>query len=389
MNVSQEIVQTIKEIRSVLQNDIENMLQKKENNPFSVYEGILLQIQQILVAIGRPVAELDEKLSGLGQLYENRADRQGIYDCYNGMMDLFDDMYVNALLAGKSFGVIQRNDPVPGIGSHIITNLGQIEAVLQAGQIPVIDTINVENCLKDISSAKNTNAWELYFEQPLGFGLEEIPPDAEVTVWDGIPNNMPYYDMDFLTNPFLQRKWRRRAKRFMKPTPELHQHIERTISETPFRDADTILGVLCRGTDYTSIRPYNHPVQPETAEVLRKVNCVMKQNDLEMIYLATEDAKIKKMFKAEFGDRVFDSQNIYYEKTQDELLTQINRERQIDTHQKNLEYLTALALLGKCPYFMGGRTSGTVVSLIFGEEHAFFDTWNYGRYGVDDIWKVW
>lgn len=388
MEVSQEVVQTMRQLRPVLWDDMNNMLQGKVYNPFSVYDGIFRQLRKILTAVGKTIDAFEQRVADLCLLYENAANRQQIYVCYCGMMDFFDEIRDLAISTGKQFGIIRRSEPVPGIGSHIITNLGQIEAVLEAGQIPVIDTVYAKNVLQDISIERNTNAWELYFAQPLGLGLSDIPQDAQITVWDGLPKEMPYYDMDFMTNPYLQKKWRRRAQKYLKLSTSLQHNIEQKKQNTPFRDTNRILGVLCRGTDYTAIRPYNHPVQPTPEEVICRARERMELYHLEKIYLATEDEQIRKRFMTEFGECVFDTQELYYDQVQDELLTQINRERQVDTHQKNMEYLTALALLGKCPYFLGGRTSGTVVSMLLSEEQTQFETWNYGRYGVDDAWQI-
>ncbi len=60
----------------------------------------------------------------------------------------------------------------------------------------------------------------------------------------------------------------------------------------------------------------------------------------------------------------------------------------IDIHQKNMEYLAALAILAKCQVFIGGRTSGTVTSFLFAEGFEQIHIWNEGRYGLDDVYTT-
>ena len=54
-----------------------------------------------------------------------------------------------------------------------------------------------------------------------------------------------------------------------------------------------------------------------------------------------------------------------------------------------LKAVLDVMLLGKCDCFLGSRTSGTVAALIMGQQEQIFETWNYGRYHVDDRWQIW
>lgn len=208
----------------------------------------------------------------------------------------------------------------------------------------------------------------MFFKQPLDIGIMDIPNDAEVMVLDGIPEDKPYYDMDFLTNPYILDRWRRRANKYLRLSDQLKDALDLAVAEINHMMAEKVLGVLCRGTDYVSLRPYNHPVQPSVPNMLQKADEMLRYYKLEYIYLVTEDEGIRQAFEERFGDRVFTTQKQYYSSVQKKHLTEINEETKMDCYHKNMEYLVALLLLGKCDCFLGSRTSGTVVALIMGQK---------------------
>ena len=73
--------------------------------------------------------------------------------------------------------------------------------------------------------------------------------------------------------------------------------LDIAVAETNQRMAEKVLGVLCRGTDYVSLRPYNHPVQPSVSEMLQKAGEMLRCYKLEHIYLVTEDEGIRRAFE--------------------------------------------------------------------------------------------
>ena len=389
MNVTEEMLLTIRQIQESLKSDMTDILQGEKANSFEAYLEILKQLQQILQKSGHVIRNAEKREQGIAMLYHQIQSEDDLYAYYEAFRLYLDDVYEKALLTGNRYAIIRREDTVPGIGSHIITNIGQIEAALQAGMIPVIDTVSVDNCFRNMSMEYNTNAWELFFEQPLGVGIMDIPNDAEVMVLDGIPVDKPYYDMDFFTNPYILNRWRRRANQYLRPSDQLKDALDIALAEINQRMAEKVLGVLCRGTDYVSLKPYNHPVQPSVSEMLQKAGEMLHCYKLEHIYLVTEDEGIRRAFEECFGDRVFTTQKQYYASAPKKLLTEINQETKIDCYYKNMEYLAALLLLGKCDCFLGSRTSGTVAALIMGQKEQVFETWNYGRYHVDDRWQIW
>lgn len=298
-------------------------------------------------------------------------------------ISVLNEMLINTIKFRKNYCLIRRNDAVPGLASHIITNLGHIVTSLNNGYIPIIDMVNADNVFTGLSKLHAVNAWELYFKQPMTAALEDISPDKEVKILDGIPKFMPNYSMDCLMNPDAMAFWRNILKKYMPLSTGLNSMVEHCLKSLPFARSK-ILGILCRGTDYTNIRPYNHPVQPSLDAVLAKADEFMRIYQCGYCYLATEDQDILNAFQSKFQDKLLTTQKIYYESDLADTINQTNISNHVDVHRKNMEYLTALILLSKCQYFIGGRTSGTVVSLLFSDGFEETYIWNCGRYGVDD-----
>lgn len=312
------------------------------------------------------------------------SDRAGEDEFVSLFVSVLDAMLMYTIGFCQRYCIIRRNDGVPGLASHIITNLGQIAASLDQGYIPVIDTIGADNILTGLSREYAVNAWELYFGQPF-IPLSQVDAeDREVKILEGIPGFMPSYDMDCLMNPGLMAFWRGIMKKYMPMSEELYNSVGDCLDRLPFGNGEKVLGVLCRGTDYTNIRPFNHPVQPPLKEVLEKAEEFMQYYECDYCYLATEDQEILQAFQNKFKDRLLTTQEIYYRSDLEDTINDANSRRNIDLHQKNMEYLTALSVLSKCRYFIGGRTSGTVVSLLLSEGFAAEYIWDCGRYGIDD-----
>lgn len=279
--------------------------------------------------------------------------------------------------------VIRRNDEIPGLASHIITNLGQIVYAIGQGFIPVIDTANSENCFKKLSDKENRNIWEKYFRQPFDILLQDVENAPKVGYVDGIPGFFPTYKMEDLENAELVSFWHQVAIKYIPFSEFMNEKIDIIKKKLEWNEK-RVLGVICRGTDYVGLKPYNHPVQPDIDTLITDASRTMLDYDCEYCYLATEDKAIFRKFKAVFGDKLLFSQSILYDDVDTKVLNKYNDENEIDIDEKNVEYLVALKLLSECTCMMGGRTSGAVVALVLSEGYEYFHLYNEGRYCIDD-----
>ncbi|MBD5549059.1 MAG: hypothetical protein HDQ97_17010 [Lachnospiraceae bacterium] len=354
----------------------------------SIDGSVYFQYAQILKNLNLLYQSMDTGLENFDRMVEELSNAGPNLDDENAFVSKFisvlNSMLMNTIRFRQKYCLIRRNDPVPGLASHIITNLGQIVMSLNNGYIPVIDTINADNVFTELSKRYSTNAWELYFDQPLFPLSEEVMGDKEIKMLDGIPDFMPNYNMDCLMNPELMAFWRGIMKEYMPMSDPLNDRVQECLGRLPFDNGEKVLGVLCRGTDYTNIRPYNHPIQPSLETVFAKADEFMYNYQCDYCYLATEDQEILSAFRKKYQNRLLTTQEIYYESALKDTINETNNKRCINIHQKNMEYLTALILLSKCRYFIGGRTSGTVVSMLLSKGFNAEYIWDCGRYGIDD-----
>ena len=384
--IANELFNAGKEIKQCFFNEIA-LSQTGNTDILSVYP----QYMQILSNLNIMYHSLDIKADDFDlriSRLENFLSHLAPFDAESSFVDeyasILNEMLLNTIKYQNKYCLIRRNDPIPGLASHIITNLGQIAASLNNGYIPLIDTVNANNVFTGLSKNYNINAWELYFKQPLNVSYTDLLPGQEIKILDGIPAFMPTYNMDCLSNPDLMKFWRTIMRRYMSISVDMANQVNAYLNELPFDSNTKILGVLCRGTDYTNMRPYNHPVQPSLNIVLAKADEMMSKYQCDYCYLATEDQEILNAFRNKLQNKLLTTQDIYYQSDLKESINQTNIDNHIDLHHKNVEYLTALILLSKCQYFIGGRTSGTVVSLLLADHFDETYIWNCGRYGIDD-----
>lgn len=380
--IANELFSAGKEVKQCFLNEMAgNMEERVETSVYSQYMQLLNNLnilyRSLEISGGILEQQIAELLSG--------GEKKEFPDRFTAILD---EMLMETIRYRRKYCLIRRNDGVPGIASHIITNLGQIALSLNNGYIPVIDTVNADNVFTSLSKAYGQNAWELYFRQPMGEDLEAGMSGSEVKRLEGIPAFMPNYQMDSLMNPAFMAFWRGMMKTYMPFSDELTGKIESIAVRLPFGSGKRILGVLCRGTDYTNIRPYNHPVQPSLEVVLAKTDEFMERYQCQYCYLATEDREIRNAFQSRLGDKLLTTQEIYYESDLKDTINQTNIDCHIDIHEKNMEYLTALALLSRCTCLIGGRTSGTVATLLLSQGFEATYLWDLGRYGVDDAFTL-
>lgn len=287
----------------------------------------------------------------------------------------------------KQFLLIRRPDKGIGLGSYILTNLGQIHYAVTNGMTPVIDMQNYENSYLEKDEVGKLNAWEFYFKQPAGLCINDIKL-RNCKIVENAPVFMPCDSMDFLTNEKFVKYWQDFTKKYLILNDTTKLYIDELFKEISSNNSVRLLGVLCRGTDYVKTKPYGHSAQPEVDDVIAKAEEVMKEKCCDKIFLATEDISILSRFKAHFGEKVTYTEAMRYGDTLDKRLTEYSFNRQRDKYFKGREYLESLVILSKCQCLIGGRTNGTLCSLMMSNGFEYLYLWNIGRYGSDDKYLI-
>lgn len=286
--------------------------------------------------------------------------------------------------ADKTFYVIGWNDEGGGLFWIVNKVCMHIAYALDHGYIPVVDLKNyiTQYSLKNESK----NVWEIFFEQPAGYGLEDIKNSKNVIINRMTPAPAKKYLMgqtEFYDNPERIAYFRNIFKTFIHPNNKTLDYI-RSKEKQLFKDKERVLGILCRGTDYVVAKPKNHPIQPEMKEIIKDAKEVMKEKQCNYVFLATEDKDILDVLKAEFGNKLlFLDQRRYSSKDMqsDQLLAQIKaKDKERNPIKDALDYYAAIYLLTRCCCFIGGRTGGTKGVLLMNNGFEYKKIYDLGLY---------
>lgn len=127
-----------------------------------------------------------------------------------------------------------------------------------------------------------------------------------------------------------------------------------------------ILGVSYRGTDFKTLKPKGHPIQPSVEELMEKVEEFM--NEYEYIYITSDEKKVIEQFKQRYPRRVLAMDREYYDSFYSykdvKWVTQVSFERENDTYLKGIEYFTSVYLLAQCDALVGGLHGATRAAMI-------------------------
>jgi hypothetical protein len=278
--------------------------------------------------------------------------------------------------------IIRREGVNLGLFSHYLTNAANIAACIEMGLIPIIDMQNVGNVWNH-GNKIDSNPWEYYFKQPMDVGLSQVDMEKVIYQNDIVPElQRPCDSMEFLTNDVVVEYWRGFIKKYIRFSCATEKYLNAAYSSKIGNNR--ALGVLCRGTDYVSLKPYEHPIQPEVSEMISKTKKIFELYKYDKIYLASEDLEICRKFKVAFGDNLIVSLGEKIDNSKDNYLNKVYEERGIDIYVNTLEYLSTIYNLSRCDALIAGRTSGSVAAYLMsdGYEYSFF--YNTGRYRLSN-----
>lgn len=280
----------------------------------------------------------------------------------------------------KIFYVIRRQDCYCGLFSLFLTNLQRIDDAVKAGYIPVVDMQNDFNIYLAEDKIGKENAWEYYFKQPLGYSLQDIGRSRNVIIGSGaVPPMFPYLEIDFLNGKTGELEyWRRLVGKYMRLSDEAVQKVEEEYNRL-FTQSDKILGVKCRGTDYTNGKPKNHPIQPTPEQAVAKAEEIFRERCCTKVFLATEDVAFYHKFVDKFGDKLIVNKTKYAD-YQGGSVGKEEYEREDGGYQAGMEYLITTMLLARCHCLCAGCASGTVAALLLTEGYEYTYLFDLGKY---------
>lgn len=286
--------------------------------------------------------------------------------------------------------VISFANPRIGIYGYINNIIPHIAYAIAKGYIPVIDMQNHPSLYQ-----KGTeNAWERFFEQPCGIGLDDIrngqiivAPNTFWYRWG--PNSCPLMSDD------ETRMWGRIYQEFIRHNQKTTAYLSDEMSSILTSPQKT-LGTLYRGTDYTKGHATGHPIQPSMQKFADTVEAMLNGNGYEYIYLASDERGIVEYMNQRFPRRILINKRVYYDEAENVDYSNYNYDhigisgarfdREDNEYLIGIEYISSMNLVATCDAFVAGACGGTTAvlylnNLRFKETQIF----NLGRYGFDPI----
>ena len=279
----------------------------------------------------------------------------------------------------KFFFIVRRAQCKAGLFSLVMTNMGLVKYALDKGYIPVIDMQSDRNTYLDEEQVGKLNAWEFYFEQPCGYSLEDVSRSRNVILSSGLIGENNFFPEDrTIRNVEEYWMWRKLFQRYFHVKKDIMEEAE--ILKKEWFHGERVLGVLCRGTDYTNTKPKGHPVQPEISDVIGKVDEVLQRQRCIYVYLATEDDDIYAAFKRQYGEKLKALKTRRYHNTGKENINDISAKSGESKYQLGRDYLITILLLADCNCLVAGSAGGTLGALLMGKEYEYQYVFDLGTY---------
>jgi hypothetical protein len=288
-------------------------------------------------------------------------------------------------MADKTFYVIGANEGWCGLFAIIYHKLSHFAYAEEHGYIPVVDLQNYYSQYLSDDALFKENAWEYFFEQPMGYGLNDIKRARNIikSVCFYKPLAATYIGYRDIHNADIMRNSRNIFAKYVRFNRASETFLAERYGRT-LRNKGRVLGVLCRGTDYSILKPKGHPIQPEPEEVIIKAKEVMEKYSCDYVYVATEDADIYALFMKHFGGKLIVDQTTRWSaadlpkgRSNSKRLSSIDK---AGKYSGGVEYLSQIYLLSKCSCFIGGATRGTFGVLMMCDNFDYCHIFDKGYY---------
>ena len=264
---------------------------------------------------------------------------------------------------------------------------------------PVIDMRYVPNLYLEDELVGKVNSYEYFYRQPAGMSAQEAYKSRDVFFVNRL--DCPYTFTRAQKKAYKEATkvsdWvygENREKHFAEYKRLYDTYFERSEEASAFIDArwnelvkpgEKTLGLLCRGTDYFTKRPYKHQIQPTAEMIIAKVHELLDSHPVDKIFVATEDEDILAKLRGEFGEKAvcIDCPRLTAKAGQS--VAEGFAEKKVDRKMNGLYYYASIACLSRCDHLIAGKTMAT--QFIRTMRDTDFETeyyWNLGRYGIDD-----
>lgn len=275
-----------------------------------------------------------------------------------------------------------------GFCGKLMETFAAIEPALKEGYIPVIDWNSVSFPGYGTEEGKSFNVWEKFFEQPCGISPEEayaLNDCFEIDKLSEFPNYsvIDYEKLADAGDPETVRICEL-YKKYVRLRKDLAADFE-TQKKKLFGRRKKVIGILCRGTDYTCLKPPFHSIVPAAENMISETEELIKKYAPDGIFLVTEDRRIFAKFMRKFGKLVITADADRFGDTGNQILNQLNEKN--DQYNKDLNYLMQIYILSKLDCQLISPGTGGAVAAMMGNASEYYHFYHTGRYSYKTfIW---
>lgn len=277
----------------------------------------------------------------------------------------------------KHFLVIRRFAPSnAGLLSFVMTTIGWIRYAEKHGLTPVVDMQTWLNQCLDWWEIGRKNAWEFYFEQPAGFSLADIRHAKHITIANATlaPDHVRL--LDLITSDTLTQKIRLLVKKYIRIKEDSLCQFENSELEAALNTPGSrVIGIRARGTDYNTVQPAGHAIQPCAKDFLKHLSTL---KTYEKIYLASEDTSIINPLKRALGSKLILAKQSIPDYSGGWMPN--CRVKGYSRRKEGAGYLKAIADLSRCPILLAGQNNGTAIAYLLSNGFEKFDLIQLGNY---------
>ena len=260
----------------------------------------------------------------------------------------FDKTILEKLkLSQKSFGDLNQDkifylikrSPGTGMFSNVTFILNHLKICRKFDFVPIIDMENFKTIYNEkVKIKNNNNAWNYYFENLNTFALNEVYKSKYVLVTSDKFFNFFSYNIDkdkdliqllnnnIKLNKYLKKMYKKILKKF---------------------NNKKILGIHFRGTSYK--RSAGHPLPATKKQMNEIAKKILKDNDIDMIFLVTEELDYLSFFKKNFKNKLFYLSSSYRSNRNDAFKIY---PRNLHRYKLGREAVLESILLSHCDYFI-------------------------------------
>lgn len=274
----------------------------------------------------------------------------------------------------QTYYVIRPRGAQEGLLSTYYFVMDRIYYAKTHGYIPYVD-FDSDKCQYHMDKPINgiTNAWEYFFKQPSNVTKEDLQKKKNVLLSGWSYHNDPhafYLPKDFhdphydITKKVCQ-KYGAFNDDIQKLADEKYQEL--------FGEADDVLGIFIRGTDYVALKPKGHPIQPTVDMVIEKANEWIDQKHLKHVFLVTEDYSYVEAFTHSLHTSFKCSDNDFVKNYNAN--DYVSSAFSDNAYTRGLNYLIRLILLSKCQYLISSVTNGSLYSYLIKKQDYQDEYW--------------